>query len=71
MAFSYHIGLFEMAGAPGRNDEIEVTPAMIRAGVEAFETFLFEDYHIFDSDHPKIARAVWTAMYKAAMIGKS
>jgi len=50
---------------PGRNDEIEITPAMIRAGVEAFKPFLFEYYHIFDSDHPEIVRAVWTAMCKA------
>jgi hypothetical protein len=47
------------------NDEIEITPAMIRAGVEAFKPFLFEYYHIFDSDHPEIVRAVWTAMCKA------
>jgi len=60
-----------VAGAPGRNDRIEITSAMVRAGVEAFEPFLFEDYHVFDSDHPKIVRAVWMAMCKAAMIEKS
>jgi hypothetical protein len=48
------------------DNEVEVTPAMLAAGVSALEPFLFEGYQIFDSDAPGIARAVWVAMYRRA-----
>jgi hypothetical protein len=51
-----------------KSNEIEITPAMVRAGVEALEPFLLVDYQVFDFFKPKIGQAIWSAMYRVAMI---